>query len=220
MSDTIEKVDPGKLTKPQLIELAKEAGVTIDGTKGELAARINEKRGEGAAPSAPPADSPTPDDATPTGAVSDSAGKKRDADTAPIGGPVADDAKPADHEESKQAEIDGKEASVPPSDPRESVTDHAPGKSYDDVVQQKADHDAGKTDGEPGLGLQNFGVQYYVVQDETDLIAVARTLGLFDHSELASLNGRHNGRHDVQRGQRVVLPQHYDFKNLDNVEVE
>ena len=219
-----QEIDPQKYTKPELIELAEQAGVDTSGTKPEIAARINGAE----VPDRPTEDAPgdgnplggvdtEPVDIVSGGATTTPARRESDVEKVdPAVSPHADGA-PADHAEAKEAELAGKEASVPPSDPRDSVTDHAPGKTLDDVVAQKAAHDAGENQGESAV--TSYGVQHYIVQDETDLIGVAKTLGLFDHSELASLNGRYNGRHDVQRGQRVVLPSHYDFSNLENVEV-
>lgn len=119
-------------------------------------------------------------------------------------------------EESKAAELAGKEASVPPSDPRESVTDHAPGKTVDDVVESREAHERGENQDAPA---EEERPRYFIVEDEISLIEVAAKLGLPNHTEIGVINGMANGRYDVQRGQRVLLPAGYTFVDVERVEV-
>ncbi|MDF2562857.1 MAG: hypothetical protein K0R99_4303 [Microbacterium sp.] len=115
------------------------------------------------------------------------------------------------------AEAASKEASVPAGDPRGSVFDAAPGKSLDEVLENKAQHDAGLRSDVPDKPKP---VQYFVVTDEPDLLVVARKLGLSDHAELGAVNGRYSSNYGVQPGQRVVLPAHYTFVDIDGVVTE
>jgi len=117
----------------------------------------------------------------------------------------------------KAREQDAKEASVPGSDPRDSVFDGAPGKRLDDILQRNEDRAAGKFGDAP---VEPKPAQWYVVTDERDLIEVARSLGLPDHSELGAINGRWASNYDVQRGERVILPAHYTFVDIDGVITE
>lgn len=117
----------------------------------------------------------------------------------------------------KSAEQAAKEASVPGSDPRESVFDAAPGKSLADVIERneaRARGEFGDTPAEPKR------TQWFVVTDEPDLIEVARKLGLSDHAELGAINGRHSSVYGVQPGERVVLPAHYTFTDVEGVVTE
>lgn len=118
------------------------------------------------------------------------------------------------HEDAKAAEVAGKEASVPPSDPRESVTDHAPGKTLKDVQTRKAEHEAGEHQDEEEEVREP---QYFVAdEDNLTLIDVARRLGLHNHSELGAINGMSNGVYALQKGQKVLLPNSYDFSGVDS----
>jgi hypothetical protein len=119
--------------------------------------------------------------------------------------------------EPKAAEQAQKEASVPGSDPRDSVFDAAPGKSLDDVFKRNAALAAGKFTDTPA---EPQPAQWFVVTDEADLLEVARKLGLPDHSELGAINGRYGSNYGVQRGERVILPAHYRFTEIENVITE
>lgn len=110
-----------------------------------------------------------------------------------------------------------KEASVPGSDPRESVFDPAPGKTIDEQLTRNDELAAGEHGSPPA---REAGVQYFVVTDEADLIEVAAKLGLPDHGELGAINGRYNSVYTVQPGQRVVLPADYTFVGIDGVITE
>lgn len=120
--------------------------------------------------------------------------------------------------ESKAAELAGKEASVPPSDPRESVTDHAPGKTADDVVEAREAHERGENQDAPAED-EREKPHYFIVDEEVSLIEVAAKLGLPNHTEIGVINGMANGHYGVQRGQRVLLPAGYTFVDVDQVEV-
>lgn len=115
---------------------------------------------------------------------------------------------------SKQREAAEKEASVPGSDPRDSVFDAAPGKSFDDVVERNAARAAGEFSDAPA---EPKPVQHFIVTDEPSLIEVAAKLGLHDHAALGVLNGRYSSVYGVQPGERVVLPAEYDFTGIEGV---
>lgn len=114
----------------------------------------------------------------------------------------------------KDAEQAAKEASVPPSDPRDSVFDAAPGKSFEDVVERNEARAAGKFTDTPETPKP---VQHFIVTDEADLLEVAGKLGLADHAELGAVNGRYNSNYGVQRGERVILPAQYTFVDIEGV---
>lgn len=117
----------------------------------------------------------------------------------------------------KEAEQASKEASVPGSDPRDSVFDAAPGKSLDDVLERNEALARGDFTDVPADPKR---AQWFVVTDEADLIEVSRKLGLPDHSALGALNGRHNSVYGVQRGERIVLPAEYTFDGIEGVITE
>ncbi len=118
-------------------------------------------------------------------------------------------------EGSKQRETEGKEASVPASDPRRSVYDVAPGKSLVEVQSKRA----AELQSEYRETVHQRGVQYYVAQeDDRSLIDVAMKLGISDHSKLTAINGIYNGRIELQPGQKVLLPNDYFFQEIDNIE--
>jgi hypothetical protein len=116
---------------------------------------------------------------------------------------------------SKEAEAAGKEASVPPSDPRNSVFDHAPGKSLDEAAERRNAH----LRGEYQDAVHPKGAWFYTVKDgQSSLIDVAMALGISDHAKLSVVNGIYNGRIDVRPGQKVLLPEDYSFEGIDGAE--
>jgi hypothetical protein len=141
------------------------------------------------------------------------------ATTTPEAGPLVDTAVDGEtNQASRDAEAESKEWGAGSQlGIRESIYDAAPGKTLDDVLQRNAELAEGKHQDD---GVERRPVQWYVVQDESTLVEVAQTLGLHDFTELRSVNGRWNGDNNVQRGQKIILPDHYTFEGIDHVVTE
>lgn len=236
-----ETIDPDEYTKPELQELAADAGVPTSGTKAEIAERLAEADVE-SEPEAPTeavidgrayADLSPEEQRFPEARDEERIDTKLNGDVHP-GAELGGDVTAADFEKhftaasEPPAEVDVVDTTVPgeatqastdaefaskegaQGDGREKVTDFGGGKSLDQVLENAKRVAEGEEGGVPPT-------QYYRVQGEYDLIGVAHTLGLPDHSELAALNGRYNGILNVQEGQLVVLPNHYRFDGIDGV---
>jgi hypothetical protein len=213
--------------KADLQKKAAELGLDTDGTTKELKARIAEHEAAQAAEPEPTpeeirakfeadreAERNTENQAKAKAKAAEAA--RQSAEKVQLARENAAERNSAPEQDAKQRELDAKEGSLRADDPRGSVTDAAPGKSFDDVVERNAAlargefTDTADADREP---------QFYVVQDEHDIIEVAATLGL-NHLELGAFNGQANLQRGVSRGQRVALPPHYTFVDVPNVDTE
>jgi hypothetical protein len=116
---------------------------------------------------------------------------------------------------SKDAEIKGKEDSVPGSDPRDSVSDVAPGKSLDEVIEKRNAHLRGEYQDK----VHPRGAWFYTVKEgQASLMDVALDIGFSDVSLLSVANGRYNGQYAVAPGDTVRLPDGYTFDGVDGAE--
>lgn len=115
-----------------------------------------------------------------------------------------------EHQAAKEAEFAQKQASVPPSANRD--VDGDAGKSLSDIIEQKkAKAEADELEQNPPRDPQ-----FYVVEDESDFAELAQKLGIgHDFGRLAALNGAANGVYSLRKGQRVLLPEDYDFSSVD-----
>lgn len=207
MAETISAED---YTHDELKAKADEVGVTKNGSSEAIAERINEKLELNELAAAAKAAEAS---------RKETAEKAEEERTAALLAAAAE-AKAeelgaaATQEGSKAAEGDNKEASVPPSDPRSSVFDPAPGKTLEESMQRVVDHSNGAFQDEPHAPI---GTWFYTVQDDDySLIDVAAKVGLHDHSQLTAINGVFNGIINVQPQQKVLLPAGYTFVGIDN----